>query len=86
MCYKIETPFCLLRFLHPPMKNFNDFRAFLVSSELLTQADLTRMRSTACVAPAKNNFIWESIEKRDKRMQDAGRCAGRYLAAEQSQA
>jgi hypothetical protein len=32
----------------------------------------------ACVAPAKNNFICEFIVKRDKRMRDAGRCAGRY--------
>jgi hypothetical protein len=32
----------------------------------------------ACVAHAKNNFICVSIVKRDKRMRDAGRCAGRY--------
>jgi hypothetical protein len=35
-----------------------------------------------CVAPANNNFICVFIVKRDKRMRDAGRCAGRYLAAE----
>jgi hypothetical protein len=36
----------------------------------------------ACVAPAKNNFIFVFIVKRGKRMWDAGRCAWRYPAAE----
>jgi hypothetical protein len=35
----------------------------------------------ACVVHAKNNFICESIVKRDKRTRDAGRCAGRYPGA-----
>jgi hypothetical protein len=36
----------------------------------------------ACVAPANNKFIFESIEKRDKRTPDARRCARRYLGAD----
>jgi hypothetical protein len=35
----------------------------------------------ACVAPANNNLICESIVKRDKRTRDAGYCAGRYPGA-----
>jgi hypothetical protein len=42
-----------------------------------------RMRDwPACVATAKNNVICVFKIKRDKRTRDAGRCAGRYLAAE----
>jgi hypothetical protein len=40
----------------------------------------------ARISPAKNNLIWLFIVRRDKRMQDAGRCAGRYPAAEHSYA
>jgi protoheme ferro-lyase len=36
----------------------------------------------ACVAPAKNSFICVSIVKCEKRMRNAGRCEGRYPAAE----
>jgi hypothetical protein len=35
----------------------------------------------ACVTPAKNNFICESIEKRVKRTRDAEHFAGRYPGA-----
>jgi hypothetical protein len=52
--------------------------------DLVTHADLARMRSTYETyvhAGAKNNFICVSVVKRDKRMRDARRCAGRYPGA-----
>jgi hypothetical protein len=52
---------------------------------------VTRIRSRtrdgpACVALAKNNFLCVFIVKRDKRIRDAGHCAGRYPAAERPHA
>jgi hypothetical protein len=56
----------------------------LISSLLLGCFSVLRICSRmriwpACVAPAKNNFICESIVKRDKRTRHAGRCAERYI-------
>jgi hypothetical protein len=56
--------------------------ATMTPTLFLVPAGFAHARGPACVAPAKNNFICIFIVKRDKRMRDAGRCAGRYPAAE----
>jgi hypothetical protein len=60
--------------------NVYSVRAFFVSS-VMRICSRTRDQP-ACVSPANNNFICVFIAKRDKRMRDAGRCAGRYPATE----
>jgi hypothetical protein len=50
----------------------------VIGTQTLDDFSVTRTREwPTYVAPAKNNFICESIVKRDKRMRDAGLCAGR---------